>query len=144
MKIVKQSLRERAILDGSLYTKARLTLRLAPDAMKLFTSNRERLRDSFGLLRLDWMRFVDDPDSRSKKALCEYTVANFDTEYELTLLGSGEMDQPAASILNWLSAVSRLTAAEQPPMPTVNLNLVHPHPHNPRLTSLVVGIDKMI
>lgn len=146
MKIVKASFNERTIVDGCLFQKARLTVRLAPDAMKLFDKNREQLRESFGVMRIDWCRFVPSPSGAGKESHIAHSVATFETEYEITLIGTAEMEPIAQNLLNWISTVGRLTETSPVPVAKVELMSIYPEQRNPRsiYPNPIIGIGSSI
>jgi hypothetical protein len=119
MKIISKALHERQIYSGYLLQKARLTLLLAPDAMKQLDASREHLRETFGLTRLEWVRFNDlgmlggsGPGDLAQPI--DHIIGDRESKYEITLLGNADLSEAAEGLLTWISAVARLKESNAP------------------------------
>lgn len=119
MKVTAQHLNERKIVAGTLYSKARITVDLSPNAMRLFDEQREEPRDTFGLLRLEWIRFDREWDTLGNNGFgsieATHDIAKSIANYEITLIGNGPLEEKAAKFLDWLCMTARLSESVEPP-----------------------------
>lgn len=144
MKIESTSFNEREIMDGCLFQRGRIRISLAPDAMRRFVRQLDDLRETFKVRRLSWCRFERTGRNKldgSPEYKLKLDVADTEAEYEITLIGNGDMTIPGEQLTTWLATVGRLADATPRQAikiePLVDLFSIFPHSENER--SFIIG-----